>query len=192
MTNNFNKWLETQLNHVEEFIANHLPTFYKLLKKVKVLYQRLKYYILKSRGNYKDIIYDDKFFDKNLEWNTPIAAKLVGVLMDYFHPRSLVDLGCGNAEFLSEFQKMGVVIQGYEGSQAAINKALVDKKYIQLFDLRDKIDSERKYDLAICLEVAEHIENKFSQRLVGNLTGLSDTVVFTAATPGQGGHFHIN
>ncbi|MDD5005783.1 MAG: methyltransferase domain-containing protein [Candidatus Omnitrophica bacterium] len=186
------KFFEKQLHNLEEFVANNLPTLYKLLKKAKVLYQKSKYYILKARSNHKDIIYDDKFFNKNLEWNVPIAAKLTGVLIDYFNPSSVVDLGCGNAEFLSEFQKRGIPIQGYEGSRSAIEKALVDKKYIQLFDLRNKIELDKRYDLALCLEVAEHIENKFSQRLVENLTNLSDTIIFTAATPGQGGHFHIN
>ena len=46
--------------------------------------------------------------------------------------------------------------------------------------------------MAFCLEVAEHIENKYSKRLVENLIKLSNCVVFTAAPPGQGGHFHIN
>jgi SAM-dependent methyltransferase len=183
---------EKQLHNLEVFVANYLPSFYKLLKKVKVLYQKARYYLLKAKSSHKDVIYDDKFFEKNLEWNKPIAAKLVNILIDYFNPSSVVDLGCGNAEFLSEFYKKGILIQGYEGSCFAIKKALIDKKYIQLFDLKNKIDSPRRYDLALCLEVAEHIENKFSQRLIENLTTLSDTVVFTAAPPGQGGHFHMN
>jgi len=183
---------DRQLHYIEEFISQYLPFLYKILKKAKVFYQKAKYHILKARGNHKDIIYNDKFFEKNLEWNTPIAAQLVGVLMDYFHPGSVVDLGCGNAEFLNEFQKKGIVVQGYEGSRSAIGKALIDRKYIKLFDLRNRIEAKERYDLALCLEVAEHIENKFSAGLVENLTDLSDTVVFTAATPGQGGHFHIN
>lgn len=186
------KFFERQMHNLEEFVANQLPTLYKLLKKVKVFYQKAKYYTLKARSNHKDVIYDDKFFNKNLEWNVPIAAKLAGVLIDYFNPVSVVDLGCGNAEFISEFQKKGIAIQGYEGSRSAIEKALIDKKYIRLFDLRNKIESDKRYGLALCLEVAEHIENKFSQRLVENLTNLSDTIIFTAAPPGQGGHFHIN
>ena len=46
--------------------------------------------------------------------------------------------------------------------------------------------------MALCLEVAEHIEKKFSKVLVKNASLLSDVVMFTSAPPGQGGHFHLN
>ena len=117
---------------------------------------------------------------------------MVNILMEYFHPRSVVDVGCGNAEFLSFFHKKGVIIKGYDGSSHAIEKSLVDPAFIELHDLRDPILFDRKFDLVLCLEVAEHVENKYSKELIGSLARLSDNIVFTAATPGQGGHFHIN
>jgi hypothetical protein len=45
----------------------------------------------------------------------------------------------------------------------------------------------RHYDLAISTEVAEHISAEFADRLVDLIATLADNVVFTAATPGQGG-----
>lgn len=179
------------ISRLEKFVSQ-FPILYRFLKKCKVGYQTLKFHAFKITGREKELIYNRSFFDKNLEWNIPIAADVVNILMRFFNPKSVVDVGCGNAEFLSQFQKKGVEIYGYEGSQYAIDSALVDKRFIQQFDLRELIPVRRKYDLALCLEVAEHIENKFSNRLVENLTSLSDTVVFTAAPPGQGGHFHIN
>lgn len=116
----------------------------------------------------------------------------MGVLDKYFHPRSVVDVGCGTAEYLAEFQKKGIKIKGYEGSVSALKQAKVELRYIQKADLRNVINSNQRYDLALCLEVAEHIESRYSKNLLDTLTNLSDTVVFTAATPGQGGHFHIN
>ena len=50
----------------------------------------------------------------------------------------------------------------------------------------------KKYDLAICLEVAEHISEKNSYILLNNLTNASDVVLFSAAIPLQGGTNHIN
>ena len=48
------------------------------------------------------------------------------------------------------------------------------------------------YDLAISLEVAEHLTEKSGQRLVRLLTNLAPVVLFSAAIPGQGGKNHIN
>jgi hypothetical protein len=49
-----------------------------------------------------------------------------------------------------------------------------------------------RFDLCLCIEVAEHLPARSARPLVRGLTGLSDVVVFTAATPGQGGAHHIN
>lgn len=184
--------LEDKISSLERVFATKMPAFYSFLKKGKVRYQKIKYNFLKIIGKDKDVIYDRKFFDRNLEWNIPIAAKFVNIIIKYFNPRSVVDMGCGNAEFLSHFKKAGIVIKGYEGSHYAIDSSLVGKEYIELFDLRKMINSNTKYDLAICLEVAEHVEKRFSEILIENLINLSDVIIFTAAPPGQGGHFHIN
>lgn len=179
------------LHQLEKFITR-LPLLYQFLKKCKVQYQKVKYFIFKIAGKDKELIYNQSFFCKNLEWNIPIAESVASILIGYFHPHSVVDVGCGNAEFLAQFQKKGIEIKGYEGSPHALKKSMVQKQYVEQFDLRRKIAVEKKYDLALCLEVAEHIEKRFSAQLVDNVTSLSDVVVFTAAPPGQGGHFHIN
>ena len=185
------KIFEKYLSSLEGFIAK-APSFYGFLKRSKVGYQRLKYRLLRKRSDRTDVIFDRSFFDKNLEWNMPIAGKLVDVLMRYFHPRSVVDVGCGNAEFLSVFQKRDVLIKGYEGSHHAIDSSLIGKEFIEQFDLKNTIQDSRKYDLVLCLEVAEHIEKDYSQKLVENVTKLGDVILFSAAPPGQGGHFHMN
>jgi hypothetical protein len=42
------------------------------------------------------------------------------------------------------------------------------------------------------MEVAEHLPKSCARRFVQLLTALSPLVVFTAATPGQGGVDHVN
>ncbi len=49
-----------------------------------------------------------------------------------------------------------------------------------------------RFDLALCLEVAEHIDIKYAQKVINDLSGFSDVVVFSAAIPNQGGTDHIN
>ena len=50
----------------------------------------------------------------------------------------------------------------------------------------------RRFDLAICLEVAEHLSPDIGIHLVKLLTNLSDVILFSAAVPHQGGINHIN
>jgi hypothetical protein len=52
-------------------------------------------------------------------------------------------------------------------------------------------ESER-YDLAISLEVAEHLHEKAADNFFRQLTRLSDRILFSAAIPGQGGLHHLN
>lgn len=49
-----------------------------------------------------------------------------------------------------------------------------------------------KFDLAICLEVGEHLNPDRADFLVSLLCNSSDTVLFSAAIPFQGGTGHIN
>jgi hypothetical protein len=54
------------------------------------------------------------------------------------------------------------------------------------------VRSPQRYDLAICLEVAEHLAPELTDGLVSSLAELSDCVLFSAAIPFQGGRRHVN
>ena len=51
---------------------------------------------------------------------------------------------------------------------------------------------ERKFETALCLEVAEHLEETSSSLLIKMLTAHADTIVFSAPCPGQNGQHHVN
>ena len=127
---------EKILSKVEEAVAK-VPFIYLFLKKCKVQYQRLKYAILEKSGNGIDKMFDEDFFNRNLEMNVPIAEKFVEIVIKYFHPNSVVDVGCGNAEFLAQFQKRNIEVKGYEGSRHALERALIDRIHLEYFDLRN-------------------------------------------------------
>jgi len=48
------------------------------------------------------------------------------------------------------------------------------------------------FDLAVSMEVAEHLPEQVSEPYIDLLTRLSRVVVFTAARPGLGGSDHVN
>ena len=68
----------------------------------------------------------------------------------------------------------------------------VSKKNFQEYDLTDSWNIERKFNLLLCLEVAEHLPSDSASNFIQNLTKHSDTIVFAAACPNQPGQGHIN
>jgi len=113
------------------------------------------------------------------------AAALVPVLLETFFPTSVVDVGCGEGWFLEAFKSHGLRTHGIDGPwiEAAQHVDLAVPPYPEL---------DRRYDMALCLEVAEHVPEEHADDLVAWLTTIAPLVVFSAAIPGQGGEGHIN
>jgi len=106
---------------------------------------------------------------------------------------SAVDFGCGVGTWLSVLQSKGVnKIQGFDGSW--VNKEFLEipeDSFCQV-DLNQSIRSEKKYDLAMSLEVAEHLSADCAINFVNSLVSASDFILFSAAIPFQGGTGHVN
>jgi 2-polyprenyl-3-methyl-5-hydroxy-6-metoxy-1,4-benzoquinol methylase len=54
------------------------------------------------------------------------------------------------------------------------------------YDLNHFFKVDKKYELAICLEVAEHLNSSAAVNLVRSIINLSDTIVFSAVYNMQG------
>jgi SAM-dependent methyltransferase len=115
------------------------------------------------------------------------------LLIDLFEPRSVLDVGCGTGVWLSVFQEHGVEdILGIDGPWIEQRQREIPDVFFHECDLTQPVALERTFDLALCLEVAEHLPADAAPGLVQSLTALAPVVVFSAAIPGQGGEGHIN
>ena len=56
----------------------------------------------------------------------------------------------------------------------------------------DPFELERRFELALCLEVGEHLPERSAPALVESLAAAAPVVLFSAAVPGQGGTSHVN
>lgn len=123
------------------------------------------------------------------------AKKFVDYLYDIFKPESVIDFGCGVGNFLYSFKKLGANrVIGLDGNWVN-EKQLLDFLQRDEFistDLTKSLEIQGEYDLALSLEVAEHIGEEYATQFVKNITKLSDVVVFSAAVPFQGGQNHVN
>jgi 2-polyprenyl-3-methyl-5-hydroxy-6-metoxy-1,4-benzoquinol methylase len=137
-------------------------------------------------------IYKKQFFGRRdrLAWRVPIVCDAVQNTFNLPPQSGIIDVGCAIGDYIAELENRGYVTAGIEGSQEALPFAVSTNIFI--CDLRIPIVMTRKYDLCICLEVAEHIEEEYADQLVDNLCDLSDLILISAAPPGQGGHHHVN
>jgi SAM-dependent methyltransferase len=127
--------------------------------------------------------------------NMQAPRLLVGYFLELGSIKSVIDVGCGLGTFLRAFKEKGIDdILGIDGRWC--NKELLFKNiepiHFKEYDLEKQIRLDRKFDLAISLEVAEHLSFIRAEEFVKDLCNLSDTIIFSAAIPFQGGDHHLN
>jgi SAM-dependent methyltransferase len=122
------------------------------------------------------------------------AETVLGVLLPALPTvNSAIDVGCGVGTWLSVLAKRGITaVQGVDGPWVDVGNLAIPAPSFAHHDLRQDRDFGRRFDLAISLEVAEHLPPERAAGFVRWLTQLSDIVLFSAATPRQGGRNHFN
>lgn len=117
------------------------------------------------------------------------SAAVVAPLVLARHPsRTVIDVGCGQGWWGAAFTALGCTARGVDGAYVP-DRQLAD---FAEHDLTRPLDDLGRYDLAICLEVAEHLPESRAAGLVADLVGLAPVVLFSAAIPHQSGAGHIN
>jgi methyltransferase family protein len=108
-----------------------------------------------------------------------------------FH--SVVEFGCGLANWLRVARELGAIeIRGYDiGDIPVAARGLTAAEFCAI-DLGSFIRTEKTYDLAICIEVAQTLAPAAGTSLVKTLCAAADWVLFSAAPPFQGGLDHVN
>jgi SAM-dependent methyltransferase len=121
------------------------------------------------------------------------ARTILSHLFSLFPTRSVLDLGCGHGHWLAVARELGVQRSiGVDGAWTRPEALRIPADDLRCCDLEARIDLNVRFDLAISLEVGEHLRPAAAPTLVENLTRHSDLVLFGAAIPMQGGFNHIN
>jgi hypothetical protein len=132
--------------------------------------------------------------DKDKQRRFYNAQTCLRKLRSFWEFDSVVDFGCGIGGWLAAAKSLdATVFRGFEGDWIRKTPTLIDQSCIEVVDLSvESPKLERRYDLCMSLEVAEHLPEKVAGRFCDDLTGASDFVLFSAAIPGQGGAGHVN
>ena len=137
--------------------------------------------------------YRSDWFESRKERARASARVVLPIVFTLIEPSSVADVGCGTGSWLVVAEELGVAESiGIDGSH--IDKALLEipEEQFLVHDLRTSLALNRTFDLALCLEVGEHLPPRSASTLVQTLIGLAPVVLFSAAVPGQGGTSHVN
>lgn len=138
--------------------------------------------------------YDEAFFrsikprsSRSARVILPVAFEWTGV------PEGVIDVGCGQGAWLVECQRLGVShVLGLDGDYVDPASLCISPSDFMAADLARPPALDRSFDLAMCLEVGEHLPRSAAGPLVRFLGSVAPAVLFSAALPGQGGTNHIN
>lgn len=141
-------------------------------------------------------LYTPQFYADRHAQTAHAARTVLGLVLEEFPAvTSAVDVGCGVGTWLRVLCERGIDdVRGVDGPW-------VDQRYLEIpvgtFVSRDLARAgfdapDRRFDLSICMEVAEHFDPARAGELVQYLVSQSDIVLFSAAIPGQGGIGHVN
>ena len=105
----------------------------------------------------------------------------------------VIDVGCGVGTFLRAAKAHGAMhIMGMDGDWVNRSELVISSDAFQSVDLSTPTPMNETYDLAINLEVVEHLPKESAEQFIHWLCNLAPVILFSAAIPGQGGVGHQN
>lgn len=166
----------------------HLYKIAKIIQNIFIIFPINKIWKLKRQLT-KSSIFDRK---SEISMCSLCPIKIIEKVLEIFKPNSIIDLGCGTGESLNFFIEKEINdVVGIEGSNIAIKKAK-NKIFIKKFNLNQKLNLNKKFDILWSFEFVEHIHPKYIDNLIYTITTHSDNIIISAARPGQGGEGHFN
>jgi SAM-dependent methyltransferase len=121
------------------------------------------------------------------------ADVVLPIVFSFVQPSSIVDVGCGTGSWIKAAEELGVT------DAIGIDAPHVERTLLEFsqdsfiaHDLSVALRLDRTFDVALCLEVGEHLPRGSASVLVETLVRLAPVVLFSAAVPGQGGTSHTN
>jgi SAM-dependent methyltransferase len=137
--------------------------------------------------------YKSEYFDTFQPDARSAAQVVVPVVLDLVGPTAVCDVGCGRGTWLAVFREHGITdVCGVDGDYVNRDELEIGPEEFVAADLEQGLHLDRGFDLALSLEVAEHLPEESAAGLVDSLVAIAPVVLFSAAIPGQWGYGHVN
>jgi len=121
----------------------------------------------------KERVYDGSYYRELEPVHGPMYKRLAAALHELLAPSGVVDVGCGTGTLLAFFAARGVEVVGIEGSRHAVAVSQVGERIVR-WNLERGVPPLGRFDLCLCIEVAEHLSAQHAARLAA---GLSETLL---------------
>lgn len=138
--------------------------------------------------------YTPNFYEGHKKGSYESAIIVLSIIDKLFKPKSMIDIGCGIGLWLKVAKENFNIndLNGVEGNYINNNSFEFDLQKLIRHDLKKELNLNRQYDIAISMEVAEHIPKENADEFIKTLTNHSKIILFSAALIGQEGTYHIN
>ena len=139
--------------------------------------------------------YSEDYYAERHQRTLHAASEVLSRVLDVLpEVHSAVDFGCGVGTWLSVLSENRSVsrVHGLDGDWVNTDLLEIARESFQNVNFEEPIRLEENYDLAISLEVAEHLSEDCSTDFVCSLASASDFILFSAAIPFQSGRGHVN
>lgn len=139
--------------------------------------------------------YTDEFYAGQAPQSLAAARVILPVVLELAPAVSVVDVGCGLGGWALAAVEAGVeTVIGIDGAHVDPRPLLMAREGFHARELSapGSLDGFGHFDLAVSLEVAEHLPPARAESFVSELVALAPAVLFSAAIPYQGGTGHVN
>ena len=137
--------------------------------------------------------YNDRFYEDSDLGSITAAKVVLPILFETWRPASLIDVGCGLGSWSAAALKLGVPLcLGVDGAHVNMDSLQISPTMFLAHNLELPLPQNLSAEMAICIEVAEHLSPQRAGGLVSDLCRIAPIVLFSGAVPYQGGTGHIN
>lgn len=131
-----------------------------------------------------------KPYERNPEWLTHFGRLADRIVAD-MRPSRVLDAGCAIGLLVETLRDRGVDAWGVDLSDYAIGQAPEHiRSYCRAGSIADPFDG--RFDLIVCIEVAEHMPPAEAERAIANFCTHADDVLFSSSPSDHREPTHIN
>lgn len=164
---------------------------------VRRWFKRQWWFVPVSRRLFGESVYSESYFADIERIEGRSVEVIAGWIVERLRPGRVVDIGCGPGHLMAALRERGAEVFGVDIAEAALSRSRAKGLSVERVDLTDAGQPipGTPYDLAVCFEVAEHLDARFADALVRQLVSAAPVVMLTAAEPDASigpGLFHVN